>query len=197
MYNVYNKSEIYYFWNIDTQQKYLIGNEKELVHWLAKQYRPDVWCGSELHNDTLDSFACHENDLKYGKHCQILDGFDRCINPKIYEREARLLYLNYYKHKMVRSDYFYWRKNNVNYVFRYDPVPRTHKRKGGPCVRPRRIKSLKQMYANPEHKDFNRGSHKDVPDGWWDDWYRCNQKNWKKQSKRRHQWKENVTRGRA
>jgi hypothetical protein len=197
MYNVYNKSEIYYFWNIDTQQKYLIGNEKELVHWLAKQYRPDVWCGSELHNDTLDSFACHENDLKYGKHCQILDGFDRCINPKIYEREARLLYLNYYKHKMVRSDYFYWRKNNVNYVFRYDPVPHTHKRKGGPCVRPRRIKSLKQMYANPEYKEFNRGSHKDVPDGWWDDWYRCNQKNWKKQSKRRHQWKENVTRGRA
>lgn len=197
MYNVYNKSEIYYFWNIDTQQKYLIGNEKELVHWLAKQYRPDVWCGSELHNDTLDSFACHENDLKYGKHCQILDGFDRCINPKIYEREARLLYLNYYKHKMVRSDYFYWRKNNVNYVFRYDPVPRTYKRKGGPCVRPRRIKSLKQMYANPEYKEFNRGSHKDVPDGWWDDWYRCNQKSWKKQSKRRHQWKENVTRGRA
>lgn len=165
MYNVYNKSEIYYFWNIDTQQKYLIGNEKELVHWLAKQYRPDVWCGSELHNDTLDSFACHENDLKYGKHCQILDGFDRCINPKIYEREARLLYLNYYKHKMVRSDYFYWRKNNVNYVFRYDPVPRTHKRKGGPRVRPRRIKSLKQIYANPEYKEFNRGSHKDVVGG--------------------------------
>lgn len=198
MYNVYNKSEIYYFWNIDTQQKYLIGNEKELVHWLAKQYRHDVWWGgSELHNETLDSFACHENDLKHGKHCQILDGFDRCINPKIYEREARLLYLNYYKHKMVRSDYFYWRKSNVNYVFRYDPVPYTYKRKGGPHVRPRRIKSLKQMYANPEYKEFNRGSHKDVPDGWWDDWYRCNQKSWKKQSKRRHQWKENVIRGRA
>lgn len=197
MYNVYNKSEIYYFWNIDTQTKSLIGNKKELVHWLAKQYRPDIWCGSELHNETLDSFACHENDLKYGKHCQILDGFDRCINPKIYEREARLLYLNYYKYKKVKSDYFYWRKNNVKYVFRYDPVRYTGKRKGGPSVRPRRIKSLKQMYANPEYKEFNRGSHKDVPDGWWDDWYRCNQKSWKTQSKRRHQWKENVTRGRA
>ena len=197
MYNVYNKSEIYYFWNIDTQTKSLIGNEKELVHWLAKQYRPDIWCGSELHNETLDSFACHENDLKYGKHCQILDGFDRCINPKIYEREARLLYLNYYKHKKVKSDYFYWRKNNVKYVFRYDPIRYTGKRKGGPGVRPRRIKSLKQMYTNPEYKGFNRGSHKDIPDGWWDDWYRCNQKSWKSQSKRRHQWKENVTRGRA
>ena len=37
MYNVYNKSEIYYFWNIDTQEKHLIGNEKELIHWIAKQ----------------------------------------------------------------------------------------------------------------------------------------------------------------
>ena len=192
MYNVYNKSEVYYFWNIDTQERYLIGNEKELIHFLAKQYRPDVWCGSELRNATLDFFACSENDLKYGKDCQILDGFDRCINPKIYEREARLLYLNYYKHKKVKSNYFYWRKNNVKYAFRYDPVPRTCKRKGGPGVKPRRIKPLKSMYANPEYKEFNRGSHKDIPLGYWDDWYRCKQKNWKSQSKRRHQWKEGT-----
>ncbi len=192
MYNVYNKSEIYYFWNIDTQEKHLIGNEKELIHWIAKQFRPDVWCGSELHNESLEGFACCENDyLKYHKKFQILDGYDNCINPKRYEREARLLYFNYYKHKKVKSDYFYWRKNNVKYAFRYDPVPRTHKRSGGPWVKPRRIKSLKKMYyAYPEYKEFNRGSHKDVPDGWWDDWYRCNQKNWKSQSKRRHQWKE-------
>lgn len=193
MYNVYNKSEVYYFWDIDAQKKYLIGNEKELIHWLAKQYQRDWWCGSELKNDTLDSFACNSNDyLNYGKNCQILDGFDRCINPKIYEREARLLYLNYYKNQWVKSNYFYRYKNEIKYAFRYDPIPYTHKYgSGGPHVRPRRIKPLKKMYyAYPEYKEFNRGSHKDVPDGWWDDWHRCRQKNWKSQSKRRHQWKE-------
>ena len=52
-----------------------------------------------------------------------------------------------------------------------------------------RIKHLKQMYANPDYKEFNRGSHKDVPDGWWDDFPpRCNQRSWKKH--RKHQWKE-------
>ena len=44
------------------------------------------------------------------------------------------------------------------------------------------------MYANPEYKDFNRGSRKDYPIGWWDDWYRSRERNWK--SQRRHQWKE-------
>lgn len=46
----------------------------------------------------------------------------------------------------------------------------------------------KRMYANPEYKEFNRGSHKDLPDGWWDDWYRHREKNWKKH--RKYQWKE-------
>lgn len=189
MYNVYNKSEVYFYWDIKAQKLSLIGNEKELIHWIARQYQTDWWCGSELKNPILNSYGCniHETNKDY----QIFDGMWRCINPRIYEREARLLYLNYYKKNWVKYNYSYWKKNNVKYAFRYDPVRHTGKRKGGPSVKPRRIKSLKKMYyAYPEYKEFNRGSQKDVPDGWWDDWYRCNQKSWKTQSKRRHQWKE-------
>lgn len=29
------------------------------------------------------------------------------------------------------------------------------------------------MYDNPEYKGFNRGSKKEIPSGWWDDWDRC------------------------
>lgn len=193
MYNIYNKSEVYFCWEISKQKEYLIGTEKDLIHWLANNYcssDPIFWeCGSELRNPILENFGCNPNETN--KEYQIFDGLGRCINPKIYEREARLLYLNYYKHQKDKRYYSYWRKSNIKYVFRFDPVPYTSKWRGGPSTKPRHIRPLKKMYyAYPEYKNFNRGSHKDVPDGWWDDWYRCNQKNWKSQSKRRHQWKE-------
>lgn len=93
---------------------------------------------------------------------------------------------NIYPKDTVGKFYFY--KINMNTgVFRYDPVPYCRKHRGGPRVRPRRIKHLKAMYDNPEYKGYNRGSKKDLPLGWWDDWYRHNERNWK--SQRKHQWK--------
>lgn len=62
------------------------------------------------------------------------------------------------------------------------------KRRGGPHVHPRKIKHIAVMYSNPEFKEFNRGSRNDYPDGWWDNWYRVRERNWK--SQRCHQWKE-------
>lgn len=95
---------------------------------------------------------------------------------------------------MGKKDYFYFNKNEIyKDTFRRTPIEGISKWRGGPSVRPRRIKHLKAMYANPEYKKFNRGSHKDIPDGWWDDWRRCKEKNWKSQSKRRHQWKGDVS----
>lgn len=193
MYNVYNKSNVYYVWIISKQKEYLIGDENDLIHYLAKNYRPawDWWSfyfdekPRKWRNPILDTFACNINEQ--GKEYQIFDGYGRCINPKIYEKEAFRLFLKQYKDKKEK---YYWRKSNTNTgVFRYDPVPYTGKRKGGSYVRARKIKHLKEMYyAYPEYKEFNRGSHKDIPEGWWDDWYRCNQKSWKKH--RKHQWKE-------
>lgn len=186
MYNVYNASNVYFLWDIEKQQKSLIGDENDLIHFIAKCYKYDYNYGYYLHNPLLNSYACNANETD--KRYQIFDGMDRCINPRIYEREARLLYLNHYK-KLVNYYQYSWRKNNKNTGrFRYDPVPHTRNyRIGGPTVKHRRVKHLKQMYANPEYKEFNRGSHKDVPDGWWDDWYRHVERNWKRQ--RKTQWK--------
>lgn len=194
MYNVYNKSDVYYLWNISKQKEYLIGDENDLIHMIAKNYRPSwgFWDWDDSHNlhcghwanSILNSFACNVNEAD--KQYQIFDGYGRCINPKIYEREAFQLFLSKYKDKKQK---YYWSKyNNYKYIYRYDPIRYTGKRSGGPSVRPRRIMPAKRMYANPEYKEFNRGSHKDLPDGWWDDWYRHREKNWKKH--RKHQWKE-------
>lgn len=44
--------------------------------------------------------------------------------------------------------------------FRYDAIPYISSIRGGSPIRPRKIKHLKQMYANPEYKNFNQGSHR-------------------------------------
>lgn len=187
MYNIYNKSNIYYLWNIKRQKTSLIGDERDLINFIARNFRRCWDCFFEptnhYHNPILDSFACNANEID--KEYQIFDGYGRCINPKIYEKEALKLYFSKYKDKDKK---FYWRKKYKNTVrFRYDPIPYSRKRRGGPRVKSRRIKHLKAMYANPEYKGFNRGSSKDCPLGWWDDWCRHTERNWK--SQRQHQWK--------
>lgn len=192
MYNVYNKSDVFFVWDISQQKEYLIGTEKDLIHYIAKRFRPDMIWGwdtkpirNKWKNDILDSFACNINEK--GKLFQIFDGYGRCINPQIYDKKAFSVFIEEYKDKKPK---FYLRKNHNNKsIFRYDPVPFVHCYRGGSYQSYRKIKHLKQMYANPEYKEFNRGSHKDVPDGWWDDFPpRCNQRSWKKH--RKHQWKE-------
>ena len=183
MYNIENKSNIYYLWNIQTQTESKIGDYNAVVRFIASRYREKLWIDwyyNPVSNAILDSYGCNKNDGD--KNYQIYDGLGRTINPRIFEKEAWALY----KKGIPEKTYSYRNHKNTG-VFRYDPVPRSRKRRGGPSVRPRRLKHLKAMYANPEYKGYNRGSSKDYPLGWWDDWYRKRERNWK--SQRKHQWK--------
>lgn len=184
MHNIYNPSEVFYLLHIRDQKMSLIGDEKDLIDLIAKQYYLDWLWGSELKNSILDSYGCNTNETD--KEYQIFDGMDRCINPRIYEKEARMLYLKKYKGKPKYRFHKYVRKYRGE--FRREPVEGIHKWRGGPSFKGRKVTHLKRMYANPEYKDFNRGSRSEVPD-WWDDCkYRCIQRSWK--SHRKHQWKE-------
>ena len=196
MYNIYNYSNVYYLWDNFKQTEYLIGNKKDLINEMAKNFRIKIWlmreCGDSKErphysNNWLDEY--YYIDYTPYKRYVIYDGYCRLIDIKEYDDVAFRLYLSNYKDRVKR---FYFRKSKIKYGhFRYDPVPYTGSRGGGSSIRPRKIKHLKQMYANPEYKQFNRGSHKDVPDGWWDDWYRNVERSWKKH--RKHQWKEKVS----
>ena len=185
MYNIYNASEVFYIWDIENQRMSLIGDENDLIQHLARCYRVSWWCGSELINSIFESYACNINEE--GKKYQIFDGMDRCINPRIYEREARKLYLEVYKKKQQKQEYRKWVRKYRG-EFRREPVEGIHKWRGGPSYSGRKVTHIKKMYANPEYKGFNRGSRDEVPD-WWDDCKpRCRQRSWK--SHRKHQWKE-------
>lgn len=187
MYNVYNKSNVYFLWNIPEQKQYLIGDRNDLIFLIVKNYRyvlNPLTLEYEWDNSFLKSFARSTNE--FDKRYQLFDGYDRCLDIKEFEEEAYRLFLSNYKDK---SRKFYWYKSkNYKYVYRFDPIEGTGKVKGGPPIRLRRIAPLKKMYANPEYKGFNRGSPKELPCGWWDDWYRCKTRSWKQY--RKHQWKQ-------
>ena len=53
---------------------------------------------------------------------------------------------------------------------------------------PRETTAQKRFCCAPEQKRFNRGSWKHLP-SLYDDIIRVEERNWKSQSKRRHQWK--------
>lgn len=187
MHNIYNPSEVFYLWDVNRQQLSLIGDEKALIHFIARRYRKSysLW-DDGLVNNILDDFGCNINEI--GKSYQIFDGMDRCINPKIYEREAYDLYLKYYKN--AKPKYKPWSVKDKTYrgEFRRKPVENLIRRRGGPSCRCRKTARIRRMYANPEYKEFNRGSAREIPI-WWDDQkFRCRQKSWK--SHRKHQWKE-------
>jgi len=175
MYEVVNRDSIYtegYWGRRREYQIRKIGDESALIRYLANAYK--YWGGTDYSNDAYNS--------------HYFDGYGRDINARAYEADAWLYYLEHIKGK-VKNRKPYSVKNKVYYgVFREIPVSHTGRYRGGPSIRPRKIKHIVAMYGNPEYKEFNRGSHKELPDGWWDDWTRSVERNWKSQRKVRHQW---------
>lgn len=188
MHDIYNLSDTYFLWNIEKQKMSFLGNREEIIRFLAKAYQKD-WYDFVLRNIYLDNFGCNTNET--GKLWQFFDGYERCINPKLFEKEAFKLWQVEYKNK----NEFNWKKHRIckkTYPgeYRKDPVAHTGKIKGGPFCKNRRVTHIKRMYDNPEYKEYNRGSHKFVP-MWWDDQkWRTIQRSWK--SHRRHQWKNDT-----
>ena len=184
MYNIYNLSEVFYLWDIKKQKMSLIGNEKDLINLIAKYYHEAWWefFPREI-NDILNDFACNVNETT--KSYQIFDGMNRCINPKLYEKQAYQIYLKYYKNRKYKAKII--KDKTYKGEFRREPVAGLRRPHGGPSCRRRKTARILRMYSNPEYKEFNRGSQKMIPK-WWDDQkFRCRQRSWK--SHRRHQWK--------
>jgi hypothetical protein len=185
MYNIYNQSDSYYLYDIKYEKMSLIGNEWDLINFLAKAFEEDWLYG--ITNTYFVNFVCSQGDVKVTTRWQFFDGFDRCINPKIYEVKARELYLKKYKDKKRKK---YWIKNQVyKGVFRRTPVENISSHKGGPySKKPLHCGHLYKIQGNPEYKEFNRG---DKIDPWFEGRHpRCVERNWK--SQRKHQWKEMV-----
>lgn len=186
MYNIENKSFIltyeYNYWR-HTYKVVTLKNEKELISYLANGYRPYDFVWKDI---SLNPLWWKNNRLEQ----EYITGYGKIINPCAYKDDA-WIYFCEHLYNQVKTRKKYSVKNKIyKGTFRKDAIKYTGKRRGGPFVRPRKLKHIVSIYGNPEYKEFNRGSRSDYSDGWWDDWSRCREKNWKSQSKRKHQWKE-------
>lgn len=183
MYNTYDLSEVIYLYNKYTGKVRLIGNYKEFIHFLAKAYMNFLGDYLYDYNQYIDniSLTFEWDNAKW----IFYDGYWRIINPRDYKEDALLLCKSLYLGKKRKK--YYVKSKVYKGTFRETPVPTTGKVKGGPSAKPRRVAGLFRMYNNPEYKSFNRGSKKELPDG-WDYPHRQTQKCWKKH--RKHQYKE-------
>lgn len=204
MYSV-NNVEYYKIYDAKNDEiiKYLYSKD-ELVNFIAHCYKFTYY--DEIDNPFISNCAVVLKELNNPYRYIIYDNFNRIINIHDLKKDA-LKYFNFMKENgksfpwnfgdrflnninKKRKKYNKYHDYSDNYEYRKDPVPYTHKWRGGPYQRAPRTAKIVRMYKNPEYKKFNRGSVTMIPI-WWDDRRRTVQRSWKSQSKFRHQWEKN------
>ena len=176
------------------KQSYIFkGNEKELIKEIAKYWRENyVWPEDmprlprvRFYNSFIENSCCSPKDPG-DKRYQIFDNYGRIIQPRDYEQ----LSFNYWRYSTGQKLYhrYNWHRN-IHYTFRRGPVPYIHKWRGGPSQRMQKTKHILLLYDDPFYKkEFSRGSRNMIPQCWDDKFKERDIKNWKHQSKCRHQW---------
>ena len=105
----------------------------------------------------------------------VLDGYYRIID------------IRQYKDKIINYNNTIT-KNNTNYIYRYDPIPYTGKRKNNCDSSPKLTSELK--YAE-YHKEFVRAK-RNYKNLLREEKYRHIEKSWKHQSRNKFQWMKGV-----
>lgn len=211
LYDVTSDEFIDYFYSDDELIKFIARWFKDEV-WIETFFNHRQ---KKKHNSFIEKCTCDVNDLVeigeglYYKTYILFDNFGRIINIHDFKSDALKLYEKWkadgtiekyiwanikwrskYRYKIHNlKKYTFLNKMASNFEYRKDPVPHTRKSRGGSWWRSPHTIQIKRMYANPEYKDFNRGSCRKIP-SWWDEKDRCVQKSWKTQSKARHQWEK-------
>lgn len=184
MYNVYNASEVIYLKDLRNGSIRLIGNEKDLIHFLAKEFQRSKTnhINDKWGNNYLNKFVCLEKDYCYNgpyyynhyeelydyadKYYLFFDGVGRHINPMLYRKTAWELYNK--KYKNVKEKTWWDFPMTPGKDFRNGlPIKGIHKRK---YHRPRmpRYKQRLLIQTTKEYKEFNRGDKEYFwDDGWW------------------------------
>ena len=192
------KNQITYtIWDIVNQKKKGTIKEDELIAYLASGWREDL-C------DLGYGEYKYWNNKKYWNiiisRCNIgiytiLDNYNRVIQPLDYidisfgyYKQGKIITLREYNYKNLggyTESYKIRIKQEKKIRFRYDPIPGTHKWSGGPSQRMQRVRPALLSMQDPT---FKRGSKKQIPTEWDDKFKERYIKNWKHQSKCRHQW---------
>lgn len=191
MYQIQNKSNQYYL--IFNFKRTYLGDEAAMLKYLI-----DSWHYSHFYKfedkrlisvRTWNSLVFSNYSFEVKEYTYtIIDGNGKIVDISIYKNKT----LDAAKHLMDKDEQSYYIENHNKYgIYRKTPVPYTKKNcRGGPSQKVRKTARLYRMYADPEQKEYNRGSSHGIPK-WMDDFpWRKPQKSWKAQRKSRHQYKE-------
>lgn len=202
--NIDRTNEYYLFHN---NKCFYLGNKEDMIEYLVAHWRRSyvldlekfhkgIFEGAYKWENTI--FSNYSMSMEDSSKYVIIDGLHRIINiDNYYEQTFRLAkkhieeICKIAREEKDKDNSFTYPENHNKYgIYRCTPVPNTRKYRGGPSQKVRKTARIHKLYADPEQKEYNRGSRREVP-SWWDDFsFRHPQKSWKEQSKRSHQWKE-------
>lgn len=216
MHNVFNKSEVFYVYNLNKDTCNVIFGIEDFLKYVAniRESYDFNFSGNdsvvttrtteEIYYDEFDephkrTLYFYEKELK---PIIITDGYGRNVDYRHYLKEAKKRYPEkkeerywYRNRKYVEYEYGEtlvretWREKKY-YGFRQEPVPNVHCYKGGRWAHNPKTKRAKVAFSDPEYGTYLRkGAY---PDASWG--YRENDRNWKSSYKCKHQWQKNEKR---
>lgn len=183
MYNVYNKSDVYFKYNLSDDKLTLIGNRNDFLK--------EIYLMSKKYNNDEKSRVQHITEItSILRNILYFDGYYNTVDPKKYLEEAFTLFdkkVNHFNH----CSYNNFGKNN--YKFRSGPVSHTGSKRGVEyhTKRYRGIKRIHVMVSDVEYGKYIRNKAIPFNEHQWDDSYDGSSlrkhKSWKNQKKRK-QW---------
>ena len=140
MYNVFNKSDVFFLYDFSTQQNQLIGNRNDLIKFIVKGYKFNCWnenrlenkyfaevnMGNDIYYFTKETkIKCEDGTYQYieekcynYKRYLFYDGYDRIIDIRLLENECKKYY---HVHKNDKKNYNKcnksYSKNSYTYIF--------------------------------------------------------------------------------
>lgn len=198
MYNVYNKSDVFYLYTFSKNQTHLIGNKEDLIKFISRAFSTSYW-DRTLANKYFDNINMG-NDIYYvKKETKVLNEdetyqyiYEYIVNSKEYmffDGYNRIVDVRNFKEECIK--YFNLHKND-RYYHKYcrKMYPKSHAQtryKHTFAHNKMKIRKMDSMFkCDEEYRDYHFKKLEDpnnpYPD-WWDDTSRRVEGNWKSQYK--------------
>lgn len=194
MYNIYNKSNIFYCYNHQYQRYTLIGNRDDFIAYIAKDIKDTYfsdssrWIYSILDEQNLTMkdirkefyYVSHDAPVRQNiclRNLTFYDGYYRIVNVEDFSYEV-IKFIKENKSVKVKT-------YKSNYTSRHYHSG-NHERHKFP-----RVSRIMKYDLTPEMKPFIRVTKKRLPK-YYDDVYRRVSTSWKDQNKDRKQWMHKI-----
>lgn len=194
MYNVYNKSNVYFVFQISKNKSYLIGDKEDLIKFLSKgvntygysdssRWSNDYVNNQNMGNDVI-TYRTFFNGYYFSHFIKrdfiFYDGLDRIIDVRDFVDEV---YIYYKQHENDKIHY--------NFHRYYYMGQRSHAKNLGKGTFPNGAHQAKIIDSMKEYSEYNLKKIEDTnnpyPD-FWDDVTRRVEGNWKTQYKTNKQY---------